>query len=43
MRLEKLDSFSMLTIEADLLHKINSDDIIKDFAGHKSTKKDLRM
>ena len=31
-RQEKLDSLSLLMIEANLLCKINFDDIIKDFA-----------
>ena len=33
---EKLDSLSLLIIEADLLRKINFDDIMKDFARHRS-------
>ena len=32
MRQAKLDSLYQLTIEADLLRKINFDDIINDFA-----------
>ena len=36
MRHEKLNSLSLQMIEADLLRKINFDDIIKDFAKHKS-------
>ena len=43
MRQEKLDSLSPLTIEADLLRKINFDDIIKDYTGNKSRKKNLKM
>ena len=35
---EKLDSLSLLMIEADLLRKINFDDIIKDDARHESEK-----
>ena len=34
MRQEKLDSLSLLMTEADLLLKINFDDIIKDFPRH---------
>ena len=34
MRQEKLDSLNLLMIEADLLRKINFDDIIKDIASH---------
>ena len=40
MRQEKLDSLSLLMIEADLLHKINFYDIIMDFVRHKSRKKE---
>ena len=40
MKQERLDSLSLLMIEADLLRKINLDDIIKDFARHKSRKKE---
>ena len=39
-RQEKLDSLSLQLIEAELLHKINFDDIIKDFARHKCKKKE---
>ncbi|XP_065650991.1 uncharacterized protein LOC136079198 [Hydra vulgaris] len=31
MKQERLDSFSLLMIEADMLHKIKFDDILKDF------------
>ena len=34
MRQEKLDSISLQMIEANLLRKINLDDIIKDSAKH---------
>ena len=40
MRQEKLDSLSLLMIEADLLGKISLDDIIKDFTRHMSRKKE---
>ena len=43
MRQEKLDSLSPLMIEADLLHKINFDAIIKDFARHKSIKNYFKL
>ena len=39
MRQEKLDCLSLLMIEADLLHKINFDDIIKDLVRHRYRKK----
>ena len=42
-RQEKLDSLSLLVIETDLLRRINIDDIIKDFARHKSRKKSYKM
>ena len=42
MRQEKLDSLSLLMIEADLLCKIDLDDINKDFARHKFSKRTLR-
>ena len=38
MRQGKLDSLFLLVIKADLLSKINFDDIIKDLARHKSKK-----
>ena len=40
---EKLDSLSLLMIEADLLRKIYLDDIIKDFSSHKFRKKNFSM
>ena len=43
MRQEKLDSLSLLMIESDLLRKIIFDDIIKDFARHKSRKQNYEM
>ena len=43
MRQEKLDSLSLLMIEADLWRKINFDDMIKDFARHKSRYNNFRM
>ena len=42
-RQEKLASLSLLMIDADSLCKINFDDIIKDFARHKSRKKNFQM
>ena len=39
MRQETLDSLSVLMVEADLLRKINLDDIIMEVAKHKSRKK----
>ena len=41
MRQEKLDCLYLLMIEADLLHKINFDDIIKDLVRHRYGKKEL--
>ena len=38
----KLDQISLLVIEADLLCEINFDDIIKNFASHKSRTNTLR-
>ena len=43
MRQEKLDSLPLLMNEADLLCKINFDDIIMDFARQKSRKKNFKM
>ena len=42
MRQEKLDSLSLLMIEADLLRMINFDDMIMDFARHKSRKRTMK-
>ena len=42
MRQEMLDSLSLLMIAADLLRKINFDDIIKDFSRNKSMKKNYK-
>ena len=42
MRQEKLDSISLQMIEADMLRKINLDDILKDITRHKSGKGTLR-
>ena len=39
MQQERLDSLSLLFIEADILRKINFDDVIKDFARIKSRKR----
>ena len=36
MRQQRLCSLSLLMIEAELLRKINFDDIIKDYARHKA-------
>ena len=41
MKKEKLDSFSLLMIESNFSRKVNFDDIIKNFARHMSTKKEL--
>ena len=43
MRQEKFDSLSLLMIESDLLHNINFDGIILDFARYKSGKKNFDM
>ena len=43
MTREKLDSLSLLMIEADMLRKINLGDIIKDFARHNSIKKNFKI
>ena len=43
MRQEKWDSSSLQMIEADLLRKVNLDDIIKDFVRHKSRKNNHKM
>ena len=42
MRQEKLYLSYLMMIEADLLRKINIDDIIKDFTWYKSWKKNRR-
>ncbi|XP_065667306.1 uncharacterized protein LOC136087768 [Hydra vulgaris] len=41
MKQERLDPLSLLMIEADMLRKINFDDILKDFGRCKSRKKKL--
>ena len=43
MEQEMLVSISLLLIEADLLGKINFDDIIKNLARHKSGQKNFEM
>lgn len=43
MKQERLDSLSLLMIEADLLRKINFDDVLKNFARRKSRKKNFKM
>ena len=43
MRQEKLDSLSLMMIEADLIRKSNFDDIIKDLARHKSEKNNFKI
>ena len=39
MQQGRLDALSLLSIEADVLHKINFEDLIKDFAIQKSRRK----
>ena len=43
MKQERLDSLSLLMIEADVLRKINFDDVLKNFARRKSRKKSFKM
>ncbi|ESO12188.1 hypothetical protein HELRODRAFT_63746, partial [Helobdella robusta] len=42
MKQERLESLSLLMIEADLLRKINFDDVVKNFAKLK-TRKNFKM
>ena len=43
MERSRLDSLSSLSIEADLLRKINFEDIIKDFAVVKKVEKNIQV
>ena len=43
MRQERLESFSLLMIEADLLRQINFEDLNKDFANVKCRRKHFKV